>query len=175
MRVRLFFDSLADSPPRLHSAICHGISHIVGHVAVGCLADLVVWRPENFGAKPEFIIKGGMIAWGTMGEPNGSIPTVQPVYGRPMWGAQPEAAGFISYNFVSQASIDKGTVKSYGLKKQAEAVKKCRAISKRDMKHNNSLPVMTVDPEAYVVTADGVLCEAPAATHVPLGKGYYVF
>ncbi|GHJ85337.1 hypothetical protein NliqN6_1739 [Naganishia liquefaciens] len=159
----------------VNPAICHGMSHLIGQVAKGCLADLVVWKPENFGAKPEMIIKGGMIAWATMGEANASIPTVQPVYGRPMWAAQPSAAGLTSVVWSSKAAIDNGTIASYGLNKRAEAVKNCRAITKRDMKHNNSLPKMNVDPETYEVKADGVLCDAPPASEVALGVTQFVF
>ncbi|KAJ9095087.1 Urease [Naganishia adeliensis] len=159
----------------VNPAICHGMSHLIGQVATGCLADLVVWKPENFGAKPEMIIKGGVIAWATMGEANASIPTVQPVYGRPMWAAQPSAAGLTSVVWSSKAAIENGTIASYGLKKRAEAVKNCRTITKRDMKHNNSLPKMSVDPETYEVKADGVLCDAPPATEVALSVSQFVF
>jgi len=143
-------------------AITHGMSHLVGQVAVGCLADLVLWRPESFGAKPEMVLKGGQIAWAQMGDANASIPTVQPVFGRPMWGAQPSAAGFNSVVWVSQASLDtgkssvviprllwlciswiSGSVQSYGLKKTAEAVRNCRKIGKKDMKLNDSMPKMS--------------------------------
>ncbi|KAG7562165.1 hypothetical protein FFLO_02350 [Filobasidium floriforme] len=159
----------------INPAICHGMSHLIGQVAVGCLADLVIWKPENFGAKPEMIVKGGVIAWAQMGEANGSIPTVQPAYGRPMWAAQPSSVGKHSIIWASKASIENGTIASYGLKKMAEPVINCRDISKRSMKHNNSLPKMTVDPETYEVKADGVLCDAPPATSVTLGKKHFVF
>ncbi|KAJ9125548.1 Urease [Naganishia vaughanmartiniae] len=92
----------------INPAICHGMSHLIGQVATGCLADLVIWKPENFGAKPEMIIKGGVIAWAIMGEANASIPTVQPVYGRPMWAAQPSAAGLTSIIWSSKAAIENG-------------------------------------------------------------------
>lgn len=159
----------------INPAICHGMSHLIGQVAVGCLADLVIWKPEHFGAKPEMIVKGGFIAWATMGEANASIPTVQPVYGRPMWAAEASSAGIHSVIWTSKAAIDNGMVKSYGLKKRAEPVVGCRKITKRDMKHNNSLPKMQVDPETYEVKADGVLCDAPPATSVPLTRKHFVF
>ncbi|WVR04012.1 urease [Kwoniella sp. DSM 27419] len=159
----------------INPAITHGMSHLIGQVATGCLADLVIWKPEHFGAKPEMVLKGGVIAWAQMGDANASIPTVQPVYGRPMWGAQPEAAGRNSLIWVSQASIDNGLVASYGLKKRAEAVRNCRKIGKKDMKHNNSMPKMVVDPETYEVTADGELCDAPPATHLPLTRKHFVY
>ncbi|RXK41419.1 urease [Tremella mesenterica] len=159
----------------INPAITHGISHLVGQVALGCLADLVLWKPESFGARPEMVIKGGIIAWAQMGDANASIPTVQPVIGRPMWGAQSGAVGMNSVVWVSQASIDNGIVQSYGLKKKPEAVKKCREIGKKDMKLNDSMPKMTVDPETYEVRADGVLCDAPPATTLPLTKKHFVF
>ena len=93
------------------SAITHGISHLVGSVETGRLADLVLWKPENFGAKPEMVLKGGIIAWAQMGDANASIPTVQPVLGRPMWGCQSGAVAMNSVVWVSQASIDKGESK----------------------------------------------------------------
>ncbi|KAK8861375.1 urease [Kwoniella newhampshirensis] len=159
----------------VNPAITHGMSHLVGQVAVGCLADLVIWKPETFGAKPEMVLKGGVIAWAQMGDANASIPTVQPVFGRPMWGAQPSAAALNSVVWVSQASIDGGFIKEYGLKKRPEAVKNCRKIGKKDMKLNDAMPKMTVDPETYEVHADGVLCDAPPATSLPLTKKHFVF
>lgn len=146
----------------INPAITHGMSHLIGQVAVGCLADLVFWTAESFGARPEMILKGGVIAWAAMGDANASIPTVQPVIGRPMWGSQPEAAALNSIVWVSQASLDKGgsfffpcylqmnmadelldLVKRFNIKKRAEAVKNCRAIGKKDMKWNDSMPKMT--------------------------------
>ncbi|KAL7419669.1 Urease [Cryptotrichosporon argae] len=159
----------------VNPAITHGMSHLIGQVKVGCLADLVLWKPESFGARPEMVVKGGVIAWAQMGDANGSIPTVQPMFGRPMWGAEPSAAARNSVVWVSQASIDKGIIAGYKLNKRAEAVKGCRKIGKKDMKHNDALPKMSVDPETYEVKADGVLCDAPPATTLPLTKGYFVF
>ncbi|ORY27481.1 hypothetical protein BCR39DRAFT_538206 [Naematelia encephala] len=159
----------------VNPAIAQGMSHLVGSIEVGRLADLVLWKPENFGARPEMVIKGGVIAWSQMGDANASIPTVQPCYGRPMWGAQPASAGLNSVVWVSQASIDNGMIEEYGLKKKPEAVKKCRTIGKKDMKLNYAMPKMTVDPETYEVKADGVLCDAPPATTLPLTKKHFVF
>lgn len=90
------------------SAIVHGVSHVIGQVAVGCLADLVLWDPASFGARPDVVIKGGVIAWASCGDANASIPTVQPVIGRPMFGAMPEAAGDNSIIITSQVAIDNG-------------------------------------------------------------------
>ncbi|KAL1410243.1 Urease [Vanrija albida] len=159
----------------VNPAIVHGVSHVIGQVAVGCLADLVLWDPASFGARPEVVIKGGVIAWAAVGDANASIPTVQPVIGRPMFGALPEAAGLNSIIITSQVAIDNGTIASYNLRKRPVGVLKCREISKHDMKHNNSLPVMEVDPETYDTHADGVLCDVPPATELPLTKGYFVF
>ncbi|WWC68843.1 urease [Kwoniella pini CBS 10737] len=159
----------------INPAITHGMSHLIGSVEVGKLADLVIWKPETFGAKPETVIKGGVIAWAQMGDANASIPTVQPVYGRPMWGCQPDVAPRCSIVWVSQASVDNGTVEKYGIKKRAEPVKNCRKIGKKDMKLNNYKPKMSVDPETYEVMADGVLCDAPPATHLALTRKHFVY
>lgn len=159
----------------INPAITHGIGHLVGSVEVGKLADLVLWKPENFGAKPEMVLKSGVIAWAQMGEANASIPTVQPAYGRPMWGSFPSAAALNSVAFVSRISIQTGTIASYGLSKQAEAVINCRNVTKRDMKWNDALPKMSVDPENYEVRADGVLVDIEPASILPLGKEYNLF
>ncbi|KAF9065826.1 urease [Rhodocollybia butyracea] len=159
----------------INPAITHGISHLVGHVAVGTLADLVLWKPENFGAKPEMVIKSGVIAWSQMGDANASIPTVQPSFCKPMWGASPASAALNSIAFVSQISIDSGRVASYGLAKRFEAVKNCRNIGKKDMKWNEKMPKMSVDPETYEVRADGEIVDVGPAEKLPLGKGYNLF
>ncbi|KAF8747634.1 Urease alpha-subunit, N-terminal domain [Rhizoctonia solani] len=159
----------------VNPAITHGISHLVGQVKEGCLADLVLWRPENFGAKPEMVLKSGVIAWAQMGDANASIPTVQPVYSRPMWGSQPGSAALNSVAFVSKVSITSGAIQTYGLSKRPEAVLGCRSIRKKDMKWNNSTPKMSVDPETYAVHADGVLADVPPALTLPLTRAYNVF
>ncbi|GAA5875111.1 hypothetical protein JCM8547_005416 [Rhodosporidiobolus lusitaniae] len=159
----------------INPAIAHGISHVVGDVAPGKLADLVLWEPSNFGVRPQMVIKGGVIAWAQMGDANASIPTVQPVYGRPMWGSHAEAAALNSYLFVSSLSLSSGTVASYGLHKKAVAVKGCRTIGKSSMKLNDKKPKIKVDPETYKVEADGVHCTVPPATKLPLTKGYMFF
>lgn len=152
------------------------MSHLLGSVEVGKLADLVLYRPENFGTKPEVVIKGGQIAWAQMGDANASIPTVQPIYGRPMYACKPEAAAHNSISFVSAISIESGeficsrnqarvvsgierrcasdslgTIARFGLAKRVESVRNCRNITKRDMKLNDALPKITVDPETYVL------------------------
>ncbi|PWN51263.1 putative urease [Violaceomyces palustris] len=159
----------------INPAIVHGISHIVGSIEVGKLADLVLYLPENFGTKPEMVLKGGQIAWAQMGDANASIPTVQPIYGRPMHGSNPMAAPWNSFVFVSEISITSGTIASYGIKKRAEAVKGCRKISKKDMKLNNKLPRITVDPETYDVLSDGQLCTIPMAETLPMTQTQHFF
>ncbi|OJA08723.1 hypothetical protein AZE42_07089 [Rhizopogon vesiculosus] len=159
----------------INPAITHGISHLVGSVEVGKLADLVLWKPENFGAKPEMVLKSGVITWAQMGDANASIPTVQPSYGRPMWGSFPAAAALNSVAFVSRVSIETGTIASYGLSKRAEPVFNCRNVTKEDMKWNDALPNMAVDPESYEVRADGMLVDIEPATTLPLGKEYNFF
>ncbi|TBU54994.1 urease [Dichomitus squalens] len=161
----------------INPAITHGISHEVGDIAVGKLADLVLWKPENFGAKPEIVLKSGVIVWAQVGEPNGSIPTVQPFTGRPMWGALPASAAMNSVSFVSEVSLDpkEGLVKSYGLKKRLVAVKGCRSITKENMKLNDRLPKVEVDSESYEVHADNVLMDCEAATQLPLARFYNIF
>ncbi|KAL4072616.1 hypothetical protein V8B97DRAFT_1870184 [Scleroderma yunnanense] len=159
----------------INPAITHGISKYVGSVEVGKLADLVLWKPENFGAKPEMVLKSGVIVWAQMGEANGSIPTVQPAYGRPMWGSLPASAARNSYAFVSQYSITENIVTSYGLSKNIAPVVGCRSITKKDMKWNDTLPDMSVDAESYEVCADGVLADVEPAKEVALAREYNFF
>lgn len=129
----------------INPAIAQGMGHLIGSVEVGKLADLVIWLPHNFGVKPAQVVKGGMIAWSQMGDPNASIPTVEPSYMRPMFGA---SVPHTSIAWVSGASVD--TVKGYGLHKRIEPVKDCRSVGKKDMKWNDVKPKMKVDPERYV-------------------------
>ncbi|OBZ72360.1 Urease [Grifola frondosa] len=159
----------------INPAITHGISHLVGHVAVGTLADLVLWKPENFGSKPEMVLKSGVIAWAQMGDANASIPTVQPFIGRPMWGSYPASAALNSISFVSEISITSGVIASYGLAKRYEAVRNCRKVTKKDMKWNDATPKMRVDPEKYEVHADGVLADIEPAERLPLSRKYNLF
>lgn len=159
----------------INPAVTHGVSHIVGQVKVGTLADLVMWDPASFGARPDVVIKGGLIAYAHIGDANASIPTVQPVIGRPMFGSDPGAAAFNSLVFVSQASIDNGIIEGYGLRKRAVGVRNCRNITKKDMKWNDYMPRMGVDPETYEVHADGVLMDVPPADELPLTKKHFLF
>src|SRR5712671_4733622 len=159
----------------INPAIAHGIAHEVGSIETGKLADLVLWKPAFFGVKPELVLKGGFIAWAQMGDPNASIPTPQPVLMRPMFGAYGRATGATSLAFVSQRSIDTGTVERYGLAKRPVGVRGCRTVSKRDMKLNDALPRIQVDAETYIVTADGEELRARPADVLPLAQRYFLF
>ncbi|KAG5521892.1 hypothetical protein RHGRI_034200 [Rhododendron griersonianum] len=156
----------------INPAIANGFSHFVGSVEVGKLADLVIWKPSFFGAKPEMVIKGGTIAWANMGDPNASIPTPEPVIMRPMFGAFGKAG---SANSIAFAALDDGVKASYGLNKRVEAVGNVRRLTKLDMKLNDALPDIKVDPETYTVTADDVVLTCTAATTVPLSRNYFLF
>lgn len=159
----------------INPAIAHGMAHEIGSVEVGKFADLVLWRPAFFGIKPELVLKGGFIAWSEMGDPNASIPTPQPSYMRPMFGAMGRAVGASSLVFVSGRALAEGSLTGLGLKKRAVAVRGCRSVSKRDMRLNDALPTLSVDPETYEVRADGLLLTAAPAKEVPLGRLYAFF
>ena len=139
------------------------------------MADLVLWKPAFFGAKPELVLKGGFIAWAQMGDANASIPTPQPLLMRPMFGAYGRATGATSLAFVSELSLQEGDLDCYGLTKRLTAVRGCRSIGKRDMKLNDALPVISVDTETYIVTADGEELTAAAAVVLPLAQRYFLF
>ncbi|BDG03351.1 urease subunit alpha [Anaeromyxobacter oryzae] len=159
----------------INPAITHGLSEEVGSVEPGKLADLVLWRPAFFGAKPELVLKGGLIAWAQMGDPNASIPTPQPVLSRPMFGAFGRAVGATSVAFVSRAALEDGAVHGYGLAKRLVPVHGCRHLGKKDMRLNDALPRMEVDPETYEVRADGVLLRCEPAARLPLAQRYFLF
>ena len=159
----------------INPAIAHGMSRFIGSVETGKLADLVLWKPSMFGAKPEMVIKGGVIAWSQMGDPNASIPTPQPVFMRPMFGSFGRAPGYCSIAFVSQLCKSKGIARGYGLRKRIEAVRNCRNIGKKDLKWNNAMPRIQVDPETYEVRADGELLKCEPARVLPLAQRYFLF
>jgi len=159
----------------INPAIAHGISHIVGSVEVGKFADLVVFKPALFGVKPEVVLKGGFIAWANMGDPNASIPTPQPTFYRPQFGAAGRALASTNLTFVSQAALDKGTLKNLGLKRRLEAVKNTRKIGKRDLVLNDALPKIEVDPETYTVKADGEILTCEPAKVLPMAQRYFLF
>jgi len=158
----------------INPAIAHGISHVVGSLEVGKLADLVLWRPAFFGVKPSMVLKGGMIACAQMGDPNASIPTPQPVYMRPMFGA---FGGGLkkSLTFVSQAAFVAGVAQRLGLAKRVVPVRATRQLRKADMVHNGATPHMEVDPETYEVRADGQLLVCEAAPVLPMAQRYFLF
>ena len=158
----------------INPAITHGISHEVGSIEPGKLADLVLWRPAFFGVKPSLIVKGGMIAAAAMGDPNASIPTPQPVHYRPMFGSFGKAVK-TAVTFVSQAALHNAAVAALGLQKPLVAVKDCRRVQKSDMVLNDATPEIEVDPETYIVRADGehLTCE-PAET-LPMAQRYFLF
>jgi urease subunit alpha len=159
----------------INPAIAHGISHKVGSIAVGKLADLVLWKPAFFGIKPSMIIKGGAIAAAPMGDPNASIPTPQPVHYRMMFGAFGKACVQTSVSFVSQAAIEGDLATTLGLQRPLVAVKNCRNVTKADMVLNNYQPVMEVDPDTYEVRADGQLLTCEPASELPLAQLYCLF
>ncbi|ATB43596.1 urease subunit alpha [Cystobacter fuscus] len=159
----------------INPAIAHGMAHELGSVEPGKLADLVLWRPAFFGLRPELVIKGGFIAWSQMGDAGASIPTPQPYFMRPMFGARGRATGSTSLAFVSARALAEGTVRGLGLTKQLAAVRRCRGIGKRDMKLNDALPRITVDSETYEVRADGELLVCEPAVRLPLAQRYSLF
>ncbi|MBK7649066.1 MAG: urease subunit alpha [Betaproteobacteria bacterium] len=158
----------------INPALTHGIAHTVGSIEVGKLADLVLWKPAFFGVKPSLILKGGMIAAAAMGDPNASIPTPQPVHYRPMFGSFGKALK-TSVTFVSQAALKNPAVHALNLQKPLIAVSGTRTVKKSDMVHNGATPEITVDPETYVVKADGVHLVCEPATELPLAQRYFLF
>ena len=158
----------------INPALTHGIAHTVGSIEVGKLADLVLWKAAFFGVKPSLILKGGMIAAAAMGDPNASIPTPQPVHYRPMFGSFGKALK-TSVTFVSQAALKNPAVAALGLSKPLIAVSGTRTLQKSDMVHNGATPEITVDPETYVVKADGVHLVCEPATELPLAQRYFLF
>ncbi|MCW9059814.1 MAG: urease subunit alpha [Gammaproteobacteria bacterium] len=159
----------------INPAITHGISHEVGSIEVGKLADLVLWKPAFFGAKPAMIIKGGMIVAAPMGDPNASIPTPQPVHYRPMFGALGGARSATSVSFVSGAALETDLATQLGLGKRLVASHHCRGVRKADLIHNDYQPHMEVDPQTYAVRADGELLVCEPAVELPLAQRYFLF
>lgn len=159
----------------INPAIAHGISDDVGSIEKGKWADLVLWKPQFYGVKPELILKGGFIAYAQMGDPNASIPTPEPVMPRPMFGSYGRAISGRSITFVSEAAYQDRVHEQLGLQKHIRPVKNCRSIGKKDMIHNGLTPRIEVNPETYEVKVDGVqvICE-PAET-VPMAQLYYLF
>jgi len=170
LRVKRYLAKLTLNP-----AITHGISDYVGSLEVGKLADIVIWTPPFFGIKPKLIIKGGFIAYSLMGDPNASIPTPEPVYYRPMFGAIGMAKYSTSVTFTSKLAIRNGIAKKLGLRKKLLPVKNCRKIGKKDMKYNNLTPKIEIDPETYEVKVDGKLATTEPAENLSLARLYNLF
>ena len=159
----------------INPAITHGISEYVGSIEQNKLADIVLWKPALFGAKPEMIVKGGMIIAAKIGDPNASIPTPQPVIYRHMFGAYGKALHATCATFVSRLSLEKNIVQGYGLQKLVLPVKNCRTISKKDLIHNDATPLIEVNPENYEVKVDGLAITCEPLAVLPLAQRYFLF
>lgn len=170
LRVKRYLSKLTINP-----AITHGVSDYVGSLEPGKLADVVIWTPQFFGIKPKLIIKGGFIAYSLMGDPNASIPTPEPVYYRPMFGAIGAAKYSTSVTFTSKLAIRNGIAKKLGLRKKLLPVKNCRKIGKKDMKYNNLTPKIEIDPETYKVKVNGKLATTEPAENLSLARLYNLF
>ncbi|TSA19273.1 MAG: urease subunit alpha [Nitrosopumilales archaeon] len=170
LRVKRYLSKITINP-----AITHGISDYVGSLESGKLADIVIWSPEFFGVKPKLVIKGGFIAYSLMGDPNASIPTPEPVYYRPMFGALGKAIHTTSVTFTSKLAIRNGLSKKLGLKKKLLPVKNCRKIGKKNMLYNNLVPKIEIDPETYRVTVDGKLATTEPSQKLSMARLYHLF
>jgi urease subunit alpha len=159
----------------INPAISHGISDHVGSLEPGKLADIVLWRPAFFGVKPALVLKGGMIVAAPMGDPNASIPTPQPTWYRPMFGALGAARHATRLTFLSQAALEAGVAEELGLASSTVAVRGTRSIGKADMVHNDLTPRMEVDAQTYEVRADGELLTCEPATELPMAQRYFLF
>ncbi len=159
----------------INPALSHGVAHEIGSVEIGKFADLVIWSPAFFGVKPDMVLKGGSIAAAPMGDPNASIPTPQPVHYRPMFAAFGRNRLQSSLTFVSQAGIDNNIAAKFGLQRPLVAVKGCRKVKKQDMVHNAYMPKIEVDPETYMVRADGQLLTCEPASVLAMAQRYFLF
>src|ERR1700716_3183463 len=158
----------------INPARTHGMAHVVGSLEPGKLADIVLWPIQYFGVKPRLVVKGGMIAWAVMGDPNASIPTPEPVLYRPMFGALGGALAATCVTFTSQAAHQSGIKERLGLRRMVEPVRNCRTIGKADMLRHDLTPEIKVDPETYVVTVDGVHATVPPADRLPMAQLYFL-
>jgi urease subunit alpha len=158
----------------INPAVASGISRLVGSLEPGKVADIVLWPTNMFGVKPKYVIKGGFIAYGMMGDPNASIPTPEPVLLRPLWATRGRAAGRTSMTFMSTAAVEAGVAERLGLDRWVEPVRNCRAIGKAQMVRNDKTPEIDVDPETYQVSIDGRPATVPPASEVSMSQLYYI-
>jgi urease subunit alpha len=156
-------------------AVAHGLHHEIGSIAVGKLADLVLWDPRFFGVRPHVVVKGGVIAWAQMGDANASIPTPQPVFARPMFGAQPRAAASTSVTFVAPAALEAGLADRLGLSRRLIASVDTRRLGKTDLPENDALPTIEVDADTFAVRINGELIEEQPAHELPMAQRYFLF
>jgi urease subunit alpha len=170
MRLRRYVAKYTIAP-----AVAHGIDRHVGSVEVGKLADLVLWDPAFFGVRPQLVIKGGAIAWAPMGDANASIPTPQPVLGRPMFGAMGAAAATGSLAFVSGRALADGLAERLALRRELVAVADTRGVGKAQLPNNDAMPEIAVDPETFIVTVDGEDVMPAPAQRLPLAQLYSLF
>jgi urease subunit alpha len=156
-------------------AVAHGLDHEIGSVAVGKLADLVLWDPRFFGVRPHAVLKGGMIAWAAMGDANASIPTPQPVLPRPMFGAAPGVAPGLSVAFVAQAALDDGLADRLAVRRALVPVQSTRSVGKVDLPENTAMPRIEVDADTFAVRVDGELIEEAPVRELPMAQRYFLF
>ncbi len=156
-------------------AVAHGLEAEVGSVEAGKLADLCLWEPAFFGVRPHLVLKGGAVAWAQIGDANASIPTPQPVLGRPMFAAAPSAAGHHSVAFVAPVALEGDLAERLELRRPLVAVADVRSRTKADLPHNGAMPRIAVDSSTFTVTVDGERIEAAPATELPLAQRYSLF
>ena len=154
-------------------AIANGLADDVGSVEVGKLADLVLWEPKFFGVRPHAVVKGGMVAWAQMGDANASIPTPQPVFPRPMFGAAPAVAAATSIAWVAPAALEHGL--EVDVARPLVPVADCRGVGKADMVENTATPNIRIDADTFTVTVDGEVMEEAPATELPMAQRYFLF
>ena len=159
----------------INPAVAQGLDGEIGSVEPGKLADLVLWEPAFFGVKPHLVLKGGQIAYAQMGDANASIPTPQPVLPRPMFGAMGRAPAANSFNFVTQTALDDGLPDRLGLGKRFVPIRGTRAVTKADMRENDAMPSVEVDPDTFTVTIDGTPVDPAPAAELPMAQRYFLF
>lgn len=158
----------------INPALTHGIGHLLGSLEPGKIADIVVWPTNTFGVKPKFVLKGGMVAWGTMGDPTASIPTAEPVMLRSLYGSEAAVTRHTAMTFMSHAAVEAGVPERIGIDRWVEPVRGCRTIGKQQMVRNNATPDIRIDPSTHQVYLDGKLAEVEPADSVPMSQLYYI-